>query len=315
MSKLALKLDEDDFWCDCLKENNNEPLSVTSNNAIKNMNNNNNLSKTTKLRNKIPLFNYKKLYHCSTMNYNFNYNKNNHNKNTVNSEGKKVNNKINAMVNLYQRGMENKKLKTKNIQNLLEIKQKKEIGECSFKPLKYDYNKSIENKLNKRREGTTIYERGIKYQQRHLAKLAKLYEENSHLNNVMYSFRPEVKYTDLNKVFYAENYCKDQADNDSNKIFLFRLMKAREEEMHKKSILENPSKPRIKINWSVPKKLTRSVSQKDSLLLQKKLHDTLLDIKCSIETDNNNEDMVIENNEDNKDNNKEGFDFNDKYDD
>ena len=127
MSKLALKLDEDDFWCDCLKDNNNELLSVTSNNGNKNINNNINLSKTTNLRNKIPLFNYKKLYHCSTTNYNFNNNKNTHNKNTLNSEGKKVNNKINAMVNLYQRGMENKKLKKKNIQNLLEIK----IGRAS----------------------------------------------------------------------------------------------------------------------------------------------------------------------------------------
>ena len=274
MSKLELKLDEDGFWCDCLKDNNYEIFSATTKNTNKTMNNNISLSKTTKLNNKIPLINFKKIYRCSTMNNTFHYN-NKIIKNAVTVEEKKVNNKINAMVIMYQKGMENRELKKKNIQNLLEIKQKKEIGECSFKPLKYDYNKSIENKLKKRREGTTIYERGIKYQQRHLAKLAKLYEENSHLSNVMYSFRPEVKYTNLNKVFYAENYCKDQADNDSNKMFLFRLMKAREEEMHKKSILENPSKPRIKINWSVPKKLTRSVSQKDSLLLQKKLHDTL----------------------------------------
>ena len=37
---------------------------------------------------------------------------------------------------------------------------------------------------------------------------------------------------------------------------------------------------KLEINWSCPKKLKRSVSQKDSLLIRKKLHNNILSLKC-----------------------------------
>ena len=118
--------------------------------------------------------------------------------------------------------------------------------------------------------------------------MAKLFEENYQKDNVIYPFHPDVTSKNLNHVFYSDNFCKEQADNDSNKIFLFRLMKAREEKEFKKNCLENNVNKKLEINWSCPKKLKRSVSQKDSLLIKRTLHNNLLSLKC-LETHNTNE--------------------------
>ena len=300
----SLKSGDDDFWTDCLDNCSNSlqynlknPKKFSNNtyqnNQYKNLNQTTNFSKKPK----IPMLNFhKKQYKTSKMNVTFPKNKKI--SDTLHleesKEQKKINNQIDALITMYKRGMETKQLQNKNNENLRELKMKNEILECSFKPKKFS-NRSFDKKMEKKWGRSTIYERGLKYQQRHQAKLAKLYGENSEKKNVIYSFQPELKYTDLNKVFYSVNYCKEQADNDSNKIFLFRLMKAREDQMYKQYLLENPVKPYLRKNMSVPGKLKRTLSQKDSFMLQKGLHESLLEIKCTINTGIDNEE-----NEENK---------------
>ena len=308
----SLKSDDDDFWTDCLKDTSSDILQYNptttkkyknntyQNNQTKNIIQPTNFSKKPK----IPILNFhKKTYKTSTMKTTFPKNKKISDKLFLeeSKEQKRRNNKIDALITMYKRGMETKKLKNKNNENLRELKKKNEISECSFKPKKFS-NQSFDKKMEKKWGGSTIYERGLKYQQRHQAKLAKLYGENSEKKNVIYSFHPEILYSDLNKVFYSVNFCKEQADNDSNKIFLFRLMKAREEQMYKQYILENPIRPSLRKNWSVPGMLKRTVSQKDSCMLQKGLHESLLEIKCTINTGVDNEENDEYKNGENNDN-------------
>ena len=82
---------------------------------------------------------------------------------------------------------------------------------------------------------------------------------------------------------------KNKADNDSTKLFLLRYMKAREEEYDKKDKLNNCSCKNLKYNFSYPKNMVRSLSQKDSLIIKKKLHNTLYSFKnlFTDEDDNN----------------------------
>ena len=200
------------------------------------------------------------------------------------------------MISLYNKGMASKEIQRKNIAENSRKHLKLEKEECSFKPKKYR-NRSLQNKITKDYANSTIYERGVKYQQKRMEKMAKLFEENYQKDNIIYPFHPDVTYKDLNHVFYSDNFCKEQADNDSNKIFLFRLMRAREEEEYKKACMENWVNKKLEINWSCPKKLKRSVSQKDSLLMKKSLHNTLLSLKC-LPTNNDfeNDKNIIENN-------------------
>ena len=125
-----------------------------------------------------------------------------------------------------------------------------------------------------------------------MAKLAKIFEENKNKKNVVYSFHPDISNKNLNKVFYSKNYCKSQADNDSNKIFLSRLMKAREEEQYKKNCLLNNN--RIEY-YGNNKRLKKSLSQKDSLVYKNNLHNSILSLRCfpskyDINNNSNNKD-------------------------
>ena len=87
-------------------------------------------------------------------------------------------------------------------------------------------------------------------------------------------------------------------------------MKAREEEFDKQDKLNNCSNKTIKYNFSYPKNMIRSLSQKDSLIMREKLHNTLYSFKnlFTDEDDNNkNNENKIGNCEENnieKENNK-----------
>ena len=141
-------------------------------------------------------------------------------------------------------------------------------------------NKSIENKLNKNYVKLSMYERGIKFEQHKKMKLAQLFEENNKRLNIVYSFQPDISYKNLNHVFFSNNYCKEQTSNDSNKIFLSRLVKAREQEEIKKNWIENNLKDRTSNKMKYNKKLKKSLSQKDSLIYKKKLHQNLINLRC-----------------------------------
>ena len=87
----------------------------------------------------------------------------------------------------------------------------------------------------------------------------------------------DISNKNLNKVFYSKNFCKSQADNDSNKIFLSRLMKAREEEQYKKNCLLNNNNNRIEY-YGNNKRLKKSLSQKDSLVYKNNLHNSIFSL-------------------------------------
>ena len=141
--------------------------------------------------------------------------------------------------------------------------------------------------LKKHFDNSNIYERSLKFQEKHLEKMAKLFEEKNKKNNVVYSFQPEITNKNLNLVFFSSNFCKEQADNDSNKIFLSRLMKAREEEQYKKNCYEN-KKGKNKDMFGYHKRLKKSLSQKDSLLYRNNLHNTIINLKCFQSNDDSN---------------------------
>ena len=295
MSKSIKIQDSNDFWNDCLKEN------ITYNNPINNnkknikLNNikihtNNSFSNKGKRNKKLYRYNTKPtFYRSEIINQDLIIEENNRPENN-----KRILKSIEHMISLYNKAMASKENQKKNIAQNNQRKLKIEKDSCIFKPKLYK-NKSLQKKIKEDYGNSTIYERGLKYQQKRMEKMAKLFEENYQKDNVVYPFHPDVTFKNLNHVFYSDNFCKEQADNDSNKIFLFRLMKAREEKEFKKNCLENNVNKKLEINWSCPKKLKRSVSQKDSLLIKRTLHNNLLSLKC-LETHNTNDDN---NNKDN----------------
>ena len=190
------------------------------------------------------------------------------------------------MVSLYKRALESQEKKKKNIIETREKHLKVEKEECSFKPKQFK-NKSMQKLLKKHFDNLNIYERSLKFQEKHLEKMAKLFEEKNKKNNVVYSFQPEITNKNLNLVFFSSNFCKEQADNDSNKIFLSRQMKAREEEQYKKNCYENKlGKNRDMFGYH--KRLKKSLSQKDSLLYRNNLHNTIINLKCFQSNDDSN---------------------------
>ena len=94
----------------------------------------------------------------------------------------------------------------------------------------------------------------------------------------------------MSKYFFDSSFIIALAlDNDSNKIFLSRLIRAREEEEIKKNWIENSLKEKTinKMKFN-NKKLKKSLSQKDSLNYKQKLHQSLINLKC-LPTDGENE--------------------------
>lgn len=200
-------------------------------------------------------------------------------------------------INLYKKDLESKNLLLKNNSKQKEKKEKLNLEECTFKPEKCK-NKILENKINNLYNNTNIYERNIKLQQRHNEKMAFLLNEtnkicNNFTNSQCY-FHPYVNNNiNFNKILYDEqNIWKNLADNDSTKLFFLRYMKAREEKFEKKEQINSPINLKLKSNFSYPKKMIKSLSQKDSLIMKKNLHNTLYSFR-NLFTD---DDEVIENN-------------------
>ena len=284
MSKTKKSQDSNDFWTDCLTENiaylknssnskKNPKLLINSNNTFNdnNIHNKNQRKKNQKLYryNTKPTFIPSEIIKQDLLIEENNKPENN----------KKIIKSIKHMVSLYNKGMAMKETHRKNMIQKREKNSGLEKEKYSFKPMLYR-NKSMQKKINTNYGRSTIYERGVKYQQKKLEKIAKLFEEHKQKDNEIYSFRPDITYKNLNNVFNSDNFFKEQADNDSNKLFLFRLMKAREEKEYKRNCLENNVNKKLEINWSFPKKLKRSVSQKDSLVIKRNLHDNILSLKC-----------------------------------
>ena len=278
MSKPKKKLEtNNDFWNDCLKEN-KKPKKFLNTKINPSPNYLNKAKRNKKLyrHDTNPTFFKSKIIQNALISE----------ENTLAENNKAVNESIDYMVSLYKRALESQEKKKKNIIETREKHLKVEKEECSFKPKQFK-NKSMQKLLKKHFDNLNIYERSLKFQEKHLEKMAKLFEEKNKKNNVVYSFQPEITNKNLNLVFFSSNFCKEQADNDSNKIFLSRQMKAREEEQYKKNCYENKlGKNRDMFGYH--KRLKKSLSQKDSLLYRNNLHNAIINLKCFQSNDDSN---------------------------
>ena len=281
MSKIIKNSDVNDFWLDCFKENNNNK----SNSNFPKKNISQNLAFKPLIKYNSQLKRNKRIYKHDN---NLSYQNNKLIKTIINSEEKlksidkeKEQKTIELYNSLYNRGMLFKQKKQKTLSQI--NKNNKTLN-----PVLY-HNKSLEKKLKKNYTKLSMYERGVKYEQQKKAHLAQLFQENNKRVNKVYPFRPNISFKNLNRVFFSDNYCKEQTSNDSNKIFLSRLIRAREEEEIKKNWIENSLKEKTinKMKFN-NKKLKKSLSQKDSLNYKQKLHQSLINLKC-LPTDGENE--------------------------
>ena len=312
MSKNINRPEIGDFWDDCIKndipkktkqskqksnskENNNynNDIFINTNNTNINQRNNNKFLKNHKLLKKIL-----------------------HTEESIPRNLKKNEEKqIEILISLYNKDITNKKRKQKELNNLREKKIKAELENCPFKPeKKCKRNKSYEETYEKNFGKKNIYERDKYYKNKFEKKIKEYKKEEKEgeiEENKLYLFRPKIEQKDINKVLYGNNIWEKFSNNFSNKIFLWRYMKARKDELDKKKRLiwsmdknnkknsddENINDKRIITNNNKNKNIHRSISQKDSLLYKKTLHFSLLDFRTNHDEDNNN-------NEQNKDKNK-----------
>ena len=81
-------------------------------------------------------------------------------------------------------------------------------------------------------------------------------------------------------MFYNDNIWNNQINNDTNKMFIFRQMKAREEKNYKKKRILNDLSKKAEINWkNINTNLKKHIKEKDIIILQQALHETLLNQK------------------------------------
>ena len=331
MNENKKKFELDEFWNDCInkpcsKNNNKKELmldnDILNNNAFKNnKKNNNNIRK--------PKFFYRK----KSPKYIFtNENDTNNLKskiisNTLPSQKELKNLKIailkedlipkiknkkqektdNIFLNLYKKEKLGREQWAKNNKLQKEKRDKSKLKECTFKPEK-SKNKILEKKINKLYKNSNIYQRNIKLKKIYDEKIAYMFNETNKMNNIFTNnecyFHPIIKENkNINKILYNEdNKWKIWANNDSNKLFLLRYMKAREKEYEKNERLNSPVKKILKYNFSYPKKMVKSLSEKDSLILRKNLHNVLYSFK-NLFTDEDEEKNNIKENQENKEGN------------
>ena len=86
----------------------------------------------------------------------------------------------------------------------------------------------------------------------------------------------------------------------SNKLFLLRYIKARDEEFYKKEKLNNSVNRKLKNSLTNQKRMTRSISQKDSLMMQKNLHNVLYSLSNLLVDEDDDEDELLNFNEEKK---------------
>ena len=313
---------DDDFWNDC---NDNDKIKIK--NKTNNINTKKSHAKPTLHNFKIKKQKKNKLTKKLKYPYNLNLScieKNNNNQKNKGMQiaiGKKYIQKALLNEELIPRGQ--KLREQKSIENLSEIyfrqKELKEIvkkkdfkkkeindsekfADCTFKP-EIRGNSHWYKKISKNSKNSNIYDRNIKNQKKQIRSLAMFVRENNEELKNKYFFQPTINTAkNYKKILYYNNFWKEQADNESNKLFLLRYMKAREmenEKNEKKCYIK-----KINHNLSQPKKLIRSISQKDSLYIQKTLHDSMFDPYCydsSIDEDNTqNNEIYIQNNCDRK---------------
>jgi len=310
----------DDFWNDCISD----PYSKPKLNKTLNANKKNKAQNTKSIK---TYFNDSKSFYKSKMKYFIDFNNNervnpqvtlkqiskNNRKNIKEAlikenlmpliENKKKEKVIQKFIDIYNKDITSKNQKYKNEQKQKLQKEKSQVEECTFKPEKCT-NKRLENKINRKFDGMDIYERNVKFKQKHNEKVAFLFNEITKINNSYKSsqcfFQPSILNTNVDKILYdPNNIWQEKADNDSNKLFLLRYIKARDKEFNKKEKLNNSVNKKLKNSLTHPKRMTRAISQKDSLVYKKNLHNILYSLG-NLLVDENDEDVKNYNDEEKK---------------
>lgn len=297
----------EDFWDDCIKfelpkknkKYNKSRLTIIESNSCINFNNLNINNNDHGHRNKNKyLKKHKLLYKILTTEESIP-------KNIQKNKEKQ----IAILTSLYNKDISDKKRIQEELTRIREKKEKEELQNCTFKPQnkyrKYRNNKSYDETYKKKFGQKNIYERDHVYKKKYNKKIAELkkeeaMEEKQEFEN--YPFMPTIRQKNVNKVLYGNNYWEKIANNFSNRVFLWRYMKARKDESDKKKRLiwsmdknnnddyYDIQNDKNKINSN--RNIHRSISQKDSLLYKQSLHFSLLDFKTNNEN-NNNENVII----------------------
>ena len=297
----------EDFWDDCIKfelpkknkKSNKSRLTIIESNSCVNFNNLNINNNDHGHRNKNKyLKKHKLLYKILTTEESIP-------KNIQKNKEKQ----IAILTSLYNKDISDKKRIQEELTRIREKKEKEELQNCTFKPQnkyrKYRNNKSYDETYKKKFGQKNIYERDHVYKKKYNKKIAELkkeeaMEEKQEFEN--YPFMPTIRQKNVNKVLYGNNYWEKIANNFSNRVFLWRYMKARKDESDKKKRLiwsmdknnnddyYDIQNDKNKINSN--RNIHRSISQKDSLLYKQSLHFSLLDFKTNNEN-NNNENVII----------------------
>lgn len=204
---------------------------------------------------------------------------------------------------IYNKDKVSREMQLKKNENQKIKNEKNQIKQCTFKPQKCS-NKKLEKKINRMYSGTNIYERNIKFKEKHNEKMAFLFNEISKVNNSYKNsqcfFQPILINSNVKKILYDDNNIwKEQANNDSNKLFLLRYIRARDEEFYKKEKLNNSVNKKLKNSLTHPKRMTRAISQKDSLVYKKNLHNILYSLG-NLFVDENDKDTNNYNDEEKK---------------
>lgn len=295
MSKNAHKLELDDFWDDCIKydKKKNKIEDKTNHRLIKSNscvnfnlpfddNNTNNKRKKNKL-----LKNHKLLDKILRTE-----------ESVPIKKEKSKQKQIQILTALYNKDLLDKKRVNKEIDRLRKKKEKDELKDCSFKPKnKYRKNKSFDKNYNKIFGKRDIYERDKIYKNHYKQKLKELQKELNEAKeeeeNEMNTFKPEITYKNLKKVLCEDSEWEKKANNYSNKYFLWRYMKARKDESDKKKRFKNNNNDDDDFNLNDTyllsnnnKSVHRSISQKDSLLYKKSLHNSLMSFQTIDDSEN-----------------------------
>ena len=294
MSKKLNTPEIEDFWEDCMKfeltkKGNAKKARQKSNSIdISSIQNFNNISNYSQRKKNNCLNNHKLLKQILQTEQLFPRNNRN-----------KVEKQVKILTSLYNKDFIDKKRKEKELNKLREIKISNELKNCPFKPEKIYKNKNYEKNYKKKFAEKNIYERGNFYKNNYEKKIKELKKEAlEDEENEKYPFKPTIEQKNVNQILYGKNLWEKRANNFSNKIFLWRYLKARKDESDKRKRLiwsmdkntkenDDTIDNNNNINYiksgiiNNNKNILRSISQKDSLLYQKSLHFSLLDFRTN----------------------------------
>ena len=206
---------------------------------------------------------------------------------------------IETLSSIYERSVINHRKNQRELNKLRENKTKSESKNISKNKYKHNrINRSYDISYKKIFGEKNIYERDKIYKKNHEQKMAGLKREIMFVNEMDdFPYKPNIQAKDLNRVLYGKNIWEKKANNFSNKMFLWRYTKARNNKKNlsgKKDITRDVTKVKSRQNLQ-NHSMYRSISLKDSLLYKKSLHNSLMSFKSN-DNNNNNDDEGGDNN-------------------